>query len=130
MYWFWTSSVYSLGNFNIFLGQFNIFPIFVRNMKVSLARYLLMLTVPLVGSLIAAIFYAFGGTTTETIVIDELLKASLNDYIDWEKSIYIIGPNNEVTNLFTCKIKLIYRCFGLHPFLALLFVTQSTYSVA
>jgi hypothetical protein len=62
MYWFWTSSVYSLGNFNIFLGQFNIFPIFVRNMKVSLARYLLMLTVPLVASLIAGILYAFWET--------------------------------------------------------------------
>jgi hypothetical protein len=56
----------------------------------------MMLTLPFIGSLIVGIFYAFN--FGEFNVLHEELKASLNGQADWDNSIHIIGPNNEVNS--------------------------------
>jgi hypothetical protein len=56
----------------------------------------MLLTLPFIASSIVMIFYAFN--FGEFNVFDEELKASLNDLADWDNSIHIIGPNNEVNS--------------------------------
>jgi hypothetical protein len=58
----------------------------------------MLLTLPFIASSIVMIFYAFN--FGEFNVLHEELKASLNlnGQADWDNSIHIIGPNNEVNS--------------------------------
>jgi hypothetical protein len=58
-----------------------------------------MLTVPFVVSLILGLFYALN--FAESTVLNDELKASLNDFVDWENSIYLSGRGNQVTILYS-----------------------------
>jgi hypothetical protein len=62
-------------------------------MQISLGKYLLMLIAPLIADLIQVLIFIL---LNSRVPINDDLKASLNDYIDWDNSIYIIGKNNEV----------------------------------
>jgi hypothetical protein len=66
-------------------------------MKISLAKYLLMLIAPLIAALIIVVVFIF---LNIRVPINEDLKASLNGYIDWDNSIYVISKNNDV-HIFT-----------------------------
>jgi hypothetical protein len=56
-----------------------------------------MLTLPLIASLIIVVLYLLTLLNIREPINDDL-KASLNANIDWDNSIYISGPNNEVIN--------------------------------
>jgi hypothetical protein len=53
-----------------------------------------MLTLPFIASL--SIVISFAVNYTKSLDVNDELKASLNDCIDWQNAIYINGPNNEV----------------------------------
>jgi hypothetical protein len=55
-----------------------------------------MLTLPFFASLSTVISFAVN--YTKSLDVNDELKASLNDCIDWQNAIYINGPNNEVIN--------------------------------
>jgi hypothetical protein len=65
-----------------------------------------MLAFVFITSSIVVIIYALNFVCGSRVLIDEL-KTSLNDYIDWENSIYLIGTNNEVgySNVLFLKFK-------------------------
>jgi hypothetical protein len=54
----------------------------------------MMLTLPFMISVIICIYYAFN--FAEPMALNVELEASLEDYADWDNSIYIISTNNEV----------------------------------
>jgi sorbitol-specific phosphotransferase system component IIC len=65
-------------------------------MKITFNRYLLMLTLPLIAVLFTCTFYAL--CIGKTLPLNEELKASLKDYIDWDNSIHVIFESkNEVS---------------------------------
>jgi hypothetical protein len=66
-----------------------------RNIKISLSRYLLMLTLPLVGSLSMASLNVWNIEQGISELNDEL-KASFGSFIDWDNSVYVISTNNQV----------------------------------
>jgi hypothetical protein len=65
-----------------------------RDIKISLCRYLWMLTLPFIASLCIVISFALN--YIENKDANDELKASLNGYIDWQNAIYIIGPSHDV----------------------------------
>jgi hypothetical protein len=70
---------------------------------------------PFVASLIVAAFYAFNFGEP----FNDVMKTSLNDYVDWDNSIHIVGPNNGVNkDLKKCVFKNNFRPCGLYHFLA------------
>jgi hypothetical protein len=72
-------------------------------MTISFGRYIFMLTLPLIASLIVNLLTLLN--FREPINVNDELKASLSANIDWQNAIYISGPNNEVSlNSIEAKI--------------------------
>src|SRR5688500_11533222 len=70
-----------------------------RNMKISLGKYLLMLIAPLIAALIVSV--SFSLSIEQNTVLTDQHTASLNAYIDWDDSIFIIAKSNEVSSTFS-----------------------------
>jgi hypothetical protein len=98
------------------------FIFFIRNVRINFCRFLLMLTFAFIASVIVAISYTF---CVEFKEVNVELKASLNGYVDWDNSIYILGTSKTVSIIFFLKffineitgLNMFNACFWYYNFL-------------